>query len=93
MPKPDPETYNPETSEWPYQRYGHTVVAWRKYVILFGGRSDIKVSPGFPISIYIRVHKQTVGHPFSLLLSSTTTQLTLRYVHLILEKIEPCRSD
>jgi len=43
VPKPDPETYNPETSEWPYQRYGHTVVAWRKYVILFGGRSDSKV--------------------------------------------------
>jgi len=43
VPKPDPKKYNPDTSDWPFQRYGHTVVAWQKYVVLFGGRSDNKV--------------------------------------------------
>jgi len=43
VPKPDENTYDPDTCEWPYQRYGHTVVAWKKFVILFGGRSDNRV--------------------------------------------------
>jgi len=38
-----PENYEMESSSWPYQRYGHTVVAWGKYVVLFGGRSDVGV--------------------------------------------------
>jgi len=36
-------TFDVETSDWPYQRYGHTVVAWGKKVVLFGGRSDHNV--------------------------------------------------
>jgi len=43
IPKPDEKTYNPGTCDWPYQRYGHSVVAWNQYVVLFGGRSDSRV--------------------------------------------------
>lgn len=29
-----------ELAEWPYQRYGHTVIAWGEAIYLFGGRND-----------------------------------------------------
>jgi len=36
VPKPDGDDGNP----WPFQRYGHTVIAWGDQIYLFGGRRD-----------------------------------------------------
>lgn len=37
---PKPDEHSPEADDWPYQRYGHTVVAHGKKIYLFGGRND-----------------------------------------------------
>lgn len=37
---PKPAEYDPALRNWPYQRYGHTVVAHEDSIYLFGGRND-----------------------------------------------------
>ena len=37
---PKPNSKAVEAEDWPFQRYGHTVVAYGEKIYLFGGRSD-----------------------------------------------------
>jgi N-acetylneuraminic acid mutarotase len=37
---PKPADDDPSLGDWPYQRYGHTVIAYNESIYLFGGRND-----------------------------------------------------